>query len=50
MRDLYHFDGEYYINCSEVVLSDLLDLCEDNEAMKEAITSYFRDVKGIDEV
>jgi len=41
MKEFYIFDGEEYIECSKALLSDLINLCEDNEVMINAIKEYF---------
>jgi len=41
MREFYIFDGEEYVMCSKALLSDLLELCEDNEVMVQSIKDYF---------
>jgi hypothetical protein len=42
MKKFYIFDGEDFVECSEELRSDLIELCEDNEVMIEAIKNYFK--------
>jgi len=41
MREFYIFDGEDFIECSEILKEDLIELCEDNKVMLECIKDYF---------
>lgn len=41
MREFYIFDGEDFIECSEILREELIELCEDNEVMVASIKDYF---------
>ncbi len=43
MKEFYIFDGEEFIECADMLKEDLINLCEDNEIIKESINHYFKD-------
>jgi len=44
MKEFYMWDGEEYVDCTDALLSDLTDMCEDNENMIIAIRNYFNNI------
>ena len=42
MKEFYIVDGQDFVLCTNQLKDDLIELCEDNEIMKNVIKNYFK--------